>query len=252
MPREETEGPVLNRVLREVLGVRHPPVALSFVLRQPAGIESFSGEVPSACTFWRRAEASTFFAPAHAHYHCPIGALTMGFSVPEEQREHLMELVGTMSEIDYLPAAEAANIPSVPGDKNGIVYGPLETFPMEPDAVIVWVSPIGAMLLAEATKQSGWTPPQSGIATFGRPSCAAIAMAVKREAPTFSVGCAGMRIFTGIDPDLDMAVLPRTVLADLPQRLNSTADANARMAKHYTAQKDRFTIIPSVARRAGG
>src|SRR5438105_4946167 len=111
----------LARALRETLALRHAPVALSFVMNQPPGLESFSGEVPSACAFWRHCEERTFFAPAEAHYNCPIGGLTMGFSMPEAQREHLMALVGRMSEISYVQAEEAANIPSVPGEKSGIV-----------------------------------------------------------------------------------------------------------------------------------
>jgi uncharacterized protein (DUF169 family) len=242
------DAPALARALRETLGLRHAPVALLFVVQQPDAVDSFSGEVPSACTFWRLAEERTFFAPAEAHEHCPIGALTMGFSMAEAQRERLMDLVGKMAEIDYLQAEEAAIIPSVPGDKSGIVYGPLEMFPLEPDAVLVWVSATGAMLLAEATRGSDWTPERSGTPTFGRPSCAAIAMAVRWEAATLSVGCTGMRTFTGIDADLEMAVLPRAALADLPQRLEATARANTQMAELYRAQKDRFTINPPLRR----
>jgi uncharacterized protein (DUF169 family) len=103
------------------------------------------------------------------------------------------------------------------------------------------------MLLAEATRGSDWTPEQSRTPTFGRP-CAAIALAVQRQAATLSVGCTGMRTFTGIDADLEMAVLPRAVLGDLPQRLEAKACANAQIAELYRAQKDRFTSNPPVQR----
>ena len=33
---------------------------------------------------WRRAEAGVFFAPAVRHYHCAVGAMTMGFDLPEQ------------------------------------------------------------------------------------------------------------------------------------------------------------------------
>jgi uncharacterized protein (DUF169 family) len=236
-------GAELAAGLREILDLRFRPTALAFVSACPDGVEEFVGEVPSACTFWRRAEERVFFAPAEAHMNCPIGAMTMGFSMSEQQQEQLMQLVGQMGEIGYVDPDEAANIPSVPGEKSGIVYGPLDEFPVEPDVVLAWVTGHGAMMLDEATGASRWTPEQAGLMTFGRPSCAAIAVALRTDGPAFSVGCSGMRIFTGIDPNLNLAVLPRAVLADLPERLVATARANEQMAELYTAQKQQFTSV---------
>ncbi|HEY1365840.1 MAG TPA: DUF169 domain-containing protein [Gaiellaceae bacterium] len=231
----------LSRALRETLELRHPAVAIAFVSAQPEGVETFDGgQVPSACTFWRRAEERLFFAPAEAHMNCPIGAMTMGFAMTDAQQSHLMELVGQMGEIGYVDPAEAANIPAVPGEKSGIVYGPLEGFPLDPDVVLAWVSGRSAMLLDEATGASTWTPEQTGLMTYGRPSCAAVAMSVLSARPTMSVGCSGMRIFTGIDPDLNLAVLPREILADLPERLTATVRANAQMADYYNEQKQQL------------
>jgi uncharacterized protein (DUF169 family) len=230
----------LAHTLTTTLDLRYPPVALTAVTEQPTGIESFAGGVPSACTFWRRCEQSVFFAPAEAHFNCPIGALTMGFSMPDATRDRLMELVGQMGEVGYLQAEEAANIPSIPGEKSGIVYGPLESFPLEPDAVLAWVSGSSAMLLSEATGTSRWTPEQSGTASFGRPSCAAIAVAVNRETPTVSLGCSGMRTFTEIDDALQLAVVPRPALTNLAERLAATARANAQIGEFYNSQKALF------------
>jgi uncharacterized protein (DUF169 family) len=236
-------GAQLVAALRDTLDLRLRPVALAFVTECPPGVREFEGEVPSACTFWRRAEDGVFFAPAAAHMNCPIGAMTMGFVMTEEQQAELMQLVGQMGEIGYVDPAEAANIPSVPGEKSGIVYGPLEEFPVEPDIVLAWVTGRGAMMLDEATGASRWTPEQAGLMTFGRPSCAAVAVAMRTSGPAFSVGCAGMRIFTGVDPDLNLAVLPRPVLVDLEERLAATARANEQMAEHYNAQKQRFATV---------
>jgi uncharacterized protein (DUF169 family) len=96
------------------------------------------------------------------------------------------------------------------------------------------------MLLNEATDASRWTPDQSGTASFGRPSCGAIAVAVNRGTPTFSVGCKGMRTFTEIDDDLQLAVVPKPALPNLGARLDATARANAQMAEFYESQKALF------------
>jgi uncharacterized protein (DUF169 family) len=236
-------GPQLAEALRDTLDLRFRPVALAFVTERPEDVEVVEGEVPSACTFWRRAENGVFFAPAEAHMNCPIGAMTMGFAMTDEQQGNLMQLVGEMGAIGYVDPAEAANIPSVPGEKSGIVYGPLEEFPLEPDVVLAWVTGSGAMMLDEATGTSRWTPEQAGVMTFGRPSCAAIAVALRTSGPAFSVGCAGMRIFTGIDPNLNLAVLPRAILADLEERLAATARANEQMSELYNAQKRQFATV---------
>ena len=116
----------LATTLKSTLGLRLPPVALSFVEARPTDIAEFTEAVPSACTLWRRAEAGVFFASAAAHANCPIGVLTMGFTMSDDQKKTLMDLVGQIGTLGYIDPAEAANIPSVPGDKSGIVYGPLE------------------------------------------------------------------------------------------------------------------------------
>jgi len=230
----------LSDALHRALGLRMRPVALSFAAERPEQIDAFSGEVPSACAFWRRAEEKTFFAPAAAHDNCPIGALTMGFGMSEAQKAILMDLVGKIGGMGYVDPAEAENILSVPGDKVGIVYGPLESFPMEPDVVLAWVTPSSAMLLAEATGTSRWTAEQQGTSTYGRPSCGAIPIALKNEVATFSLGCTGMRTFTAVDADLQLAVLPKSALPGLAQRLDAAASVNAQMQDYYTAQNARF------------
>jgi uncharacterized protein (DUF169 family) len=237
----------LARALQNTLGLRYPPVALTFVKQAPDGVRSFTGQVPSACTLWRHAERGVFFAPADAHFNCLIGALTMGFSMPESHKAQLMELVGHICGIGYVQPDEPANIPSEPSDKSGIVYGPLANFPLEPDAVLLWVSAASAMPFAEATGTSRWTPEQHGAATFGRPSCAAIPAAMKQETPTFSLGCTGMRMFTEIDADLQLAVVPKSALAGLRERLEAVASVNAQMAEYYAAQKARFAGGASAA-----
>ena len=44
------------------LQLASPPVAMSFVEAAPTGMAVFDQEVPSACTFWRKAETELFYA----------------------------------------------------------------------------------------------------------------------------------------------------------------------------------------------
>src|SRR3954470_2070215 len=72
-----------------LLELELPPVALAFVDEAPDGVESTDAVVPSACAFWRRAEEGVFYAPAEAHFNCPVGAMVMGFDLPEPVQANL-------------------------------------------------------------------------------------------------------------------------------------------------------------------
>ena len=106
-----------------ILQLENQPIALSFVENVPNGIQTFDQEVPSACTFWRKADSGVFFAPAQKHYNCPVGALTMGFDLPENVQKELMGFVHKMVSSDYLVMEEAEKIPTSKTKKAGIVYG---------------------------------------------------------------------------------------------------------------------------------
>lgn len=56
------------RQLQSDLGLRNPPVALTFLDEAPKGVAGPSGPLPSACSFWRAAEHGMFYATAQDHY----------------------------------------------------------------------------------------------------------------------------------------------------------------------------------------
>lgn len=225
------------------LGLAAPPVALAFVEAPPPGVRGFDQEVPSACTLWRIAETSTFYAPAEKHFNCPIGTMTMGFEMPGPVKENLMALVQMMFGCGYVAPEETAKIPYVTKKKNGIVYGPLKEFPMAPDLVLMWLTPAQAMLYSEAAGTCRWNeelPP----AAFGRPSCAALPIAFGRGHATLSLGCTGMRIFTDISENRLLAVLPGAQLEAFLQGLASVSEANSTMLQFYKGHKEKFAQAP--------
>lgn len=221
-----------------------PPIALAFRDTAPDGVATTDAVVPSACTFWRRAETGVFFAPAAAHFNCPVGAFVMGFPLPPEVARELEGLIGTMGQAGYLGADEPAHIPTVPSAPAGLVYGPLERFPVAPDAVLVWLPPVQAMIWQEATGAATWTPataaadaatcPSAGPArTFGRPACAAIPAALAAQAGTLSFGCIGMRTFTGIDDGRMLAVAPGRDLERVVAAVETAVAVNRTMQRFY-------------------
>jgi uncharacterized protein (DUF169 family) len=221
--------------LQTGLELDFPPVALTRVSAAPEGIAVATAAVPSACTFWRRAELGVFFAGAQSHMACPIGAMVMGFELDEAKSAELMSLVGEMCAIAYLDEAEVAQIPHFDPPTGGVVYGPLADFPLTPDAVLIWTTPRQAMLLEESLGTTQWHG--IGGSILGRPACAALPRAVADGSATLSVGCAGMRTFTEIPDAYTLSAIPEAQLGSLEQALETTLEANTRMLAAYREMK---------------
>ena len=97
-----TSNKELAKQLEDSLGLETPPVALRFVQEPPQDLPRFEGEVPSACSFWRRAEKGAFYADTPAHLNCLIGTHTMGLPMPADKGPELMALIGQMGEADAI------------------------------------------------------------------------------------------------------------------------------------------------------
>jgi uncharacterized protein (DUF169 family) len=223
----------------EKLGLDRPVVALAFVESPPEEINAFAGAVPSACSFWPKAESEVFYASAEQHYNCPIGAMTMGFDMPDDLKDNLMQLVENMCAQKYIDSDEPQAIPSVASKKSGIVYGPLAEFPLDPDLLLMWLSPAQAMLYNEAAGSAKWSDRMTPN-LFGRPTCAALPAALQQSSPTMSLGCTGMRVFTGTPPDKLLAAVPAAEAEQFVASLTDTKQANAVMEEFYTGHKASF------------
>lgn len=230
MTRTETADRIAT-----LLELELPPIALAFVDEPPDGVEATDAVVPSACAFWRKAEEGVFYAPAEAHFGCPIGAMVMGFELTDEVQANLGGAVEMMCEVAYIGADEPAQIPSVKKGKAGIVYGPLSEFPLEPDVAIVWVAPRQAMLVSEAAGSSRWMEAASRT-VFGRPACGSLPSALDAQQPVLSLGCAGMRTFTEILPDRLLGVIPGSKLEEFEGALTATVESNRKMQTYYDQQ----------------
>lgn len=236
-------------LLKKDLGLELEPVALRRVEGPPPGVTVMKEELPSACTFWRRAEREVFYAGAQVHLGCPIGAMVMGFDLPPEKNEELMGLVKEMLSIFYIQEEEVARIPKFQKSHRGILYGPLAKFPSEPEVVLLWLTPAQAMILQEATGEINWSlGTEAGL--FGRPACAVLPKSLERNKPTMSLGCTGMRTFTEIAEDRMLLAVPAGFLSQLEKRLQKTVSANRRMKGLYLQKKSqaRYGILDSEER----
>lgn len=221
------------------LDLDEKPVAIAFADAPPAGVPTLQTPVPSACSLWRRGAEEVFYAPAESHYNCPIGAMTMGFPLPESVSMDLQETVTLMTSQGYLSEGEPAHIPVVRQAAAGIVYGPLSAFPVEPDLVLLWLSPTQAMLVAEAVGAVQWTSP-APTQVYGRPACTALPVALNSGAPAISFGCQGMRTFTAISGDRMLAVLPGADLSRFVEAVTATVRVNRAMRSVYDERNVPF------------
>ena len=229
----------ISKQLTDAIGLSSAPIALSFLDEVPRGIMVFDSKVPSACTFWTRAEKGLFFAGAEDHENCPVGTLTMGFPLHAKVMSSLQEFVAKMCHAAYIGAKEPESIPRYKNGKKGILYGPLGIFPQKPDLCLIWVNGRQAMLLEEALGMVCWDAIERSEA-FGRPACAALAITLNENRTTLSFGCSGMRTFTDIGDDLLLLSIPGAMLETLSERLRATMNANEEMLSFYRQHRQQF------------
>jgi len=223
------------------LQLTQPPVGLSFVEDAPEGVAHTEGRVPSACTFWRRAEQGVFYAAGEDHSECPIGMMTMGFIMPESEQQRAQLLVETMASVQYFSPSEVSALPVVKKPHQSIVYGRLDQFPIEADVVLCIIDTQQAMLIAEAMGNMNWLQ-SGGQSAFGRPTCAIIPRTLHTNQLSMSFGCVGARTYTGLTPSELVLTIPGSQFAVLVERLQTAVNANAALAPFHQGQKARFAI----------
>jgi uncharacterized protein (DUF169 family) len=225
--------------LSELLGLDRVPIGVAFVDGPVDGIESLDQRAPSACALWRLAADRCFYAPAEAHFNCPIGAATMGFDLPHDIAEQLGETVQLMTGAAYVGRGEVANLPRMQRPAAGIVYGPLSEMTVPADVVLVWMTPRAAMIFAESQGDGRWDA-AGASRLLGRPGCAAIPSAVETGS-ALSLGCTGMRTFTEIADSHLLGVIAAARLETVLVDLQRVSEANSTMHDVYEQRAASFT-----------
>lgn len=221
-----------------LLQLQHVPVGLAFVNEVPSSIEHKTTHVPSACTFWRLAEQGVFYATAEDHKECPIGMLTMGFTMPESDQQRAQALVETMASVHYFSPAEVSALPTVQKPHQSIVYGRLDQIPAEADVVLCILNAQQAMLVAEAMGSVDWL--QAGQTAFGRPTCGVIPRTLQTGQTSMSFGCVGARTYVGLTSSELVLTVPGKQFAELVDKLQTIVDANNALAPFHQQQKATF------------
>ncbi len=231
---------LVQRFTRQ-LHLKQPPIGLAFVESAPEGVQHTTNGVPSACTFWRLAEQGIFYATGEDHKQCPIGMMTMGFTMPESDQQRAQGLVETMASVQYFSPAEVSALPIVNKPHQSIVYGRLDLFPIPADVILCIIDTQQAMLIAEAMGSMDWLQ-GGGQAAFGRPTCAVIPRTMQTNSISMSFGCVGARTYTGLTPSELVLTIPASEFAGLVERLQTIVAANDALAPFHQQQKALFTV----------
>ncbi len=231
----------LAQRFNDLLELKQSPIGLAFVDDVPVEVSHTNARVPSACTFWRLAEQGVFYATAEDHQECPIGMMTMGFTMSEASQERAQALVQTMSDVKYFSLAEVAALPIVNKSHKSIIYGRLDQFRVGADVVLCILDTQQAMLVAEAMDNMNWLH-QGGQSAFGRPTCAVIPRTMQTGATSMSFGCVGARTYIGLATSELVLTIPGGEFATLVERLETTVAANAELVLFHQQQKVRFSV----------
>ena len=223
-----------GRQLQDLLGLRRPPVGVSFCAEAPAGVPHVAAAGASSCTYLKlAAEGKSFWTAAADHYNCPIGAYTHGVDLPPAQAKELQGVLETMFQLSYLRPEEVPGLPRRQGQLGVVLYAPLATAPFEPEVVLVCGNAKQIMLLTEAAQAAG---AGAEAPLMRRPTCAAVPTVLQTGRGAASLGCIGNRVYTEMADDELYFALPGGQLGRVVEKLAAIVRANRELEKYHRAK----------------
>ena len=227
--------------LTSLLGLSHPPLAITFSSEAPAGVPRFdapmpaptpdgrTGRVSAGCVFWVEARDKSFTTVPEDHGNCSIGSLTHGFKTLEEA-VHGAD-VAALVESGWVTPEVFPQIPTVKGDPGFVTYGPLAEASSDPDIVFLFLNGKQAMMLHDA-----WP----GLRFEGKPQCHIIPIAKEAGEIAISVGCMLSRVRTGMSNNDVTCAIPFGKLSALLDRLAVANAADMKVAAYASEDTKRF------------
>jgi uncharacterized protein (DUF169 family) len=213
------------------------PVAVTFLVSAPAGVERFSGTEPSGCSFWRLAAAGrSFYTLPENHFNCAVGAYTHNIPLSAERQSETEQTLKMMFDLGYVKPEEIPQIPRLPKSPAAILYSPLGESTGTPDVVLFSCKPAAAMLLSEAAGRAGVA---SGSPALGRPTCMAVP-ATMQHGSILSLGCMGNRVYTGLGEDEMYLVVRGKDVAAIADALGVITSANAALNEYAKGRRQQL------------
>lgn len=229
-----TPASALAAPLIELLGLAHPPVAITFSTEPATSVGQRLAAQPAGCCFWEPAERQALNTRAADHANCSIGSYTHG----------LIDLAAAASGPDtaalisseWITPTDLAAVAYLPIRPTSIRYEPL-TAATSPDVVLIRLSPSSLMTLQGAC-------PDLQLAT--RPQCQIIPLAYGGRIAV-SPGCAVSRARTGLPAEEMTCALPSGSLPAIVDRLRQAVTADRAAVGCATTDRQRFDALSSPA-----
>lgn len=213
-------------------------IAVSYLSAAPAGVEKFSGMVPSGCSFWNLAATGRGFYTVPAdHLNCPVGSFTHAIDLPADRASELEQTLSLMAGIGYVRMEEVPSIPRLSQTPAFIYYAPLAKAAVEPDVIIAAGRPGPLMRLQEAAARAGAA---SQLPLLGRPTCMALPAAMAHGS-VMSTGCIGNRVYTGLGDDELYLMIPGPRLGDVVRELAVITTANDTLLEYHQQRRATLT-----------
>ncbi len=218
-----------------------PPIAITFSATPPAGVPTFdepfveptpdgrTGRVAAGCVFWMKSVDRTFTTVAADHGNCSVGSLTHGLISLEEAAGR--GDVAALLESGWVTMDMVPGIPVVTEEPGAITYGPLAETPIDPDVVLLRLNPKSLMVLSDALP---------GLRIEGKPQCHIVAAAKEQGEVVASVGCQLSRVRTGMPNTDTTCAIPAARLAEVVEKVEETAKADAIVARYAGEDAARF------------
>jgi uncharacterized protein (DUF169 family) len=230
----------LGNELEQILGLRTPPVAITFSEQRPKGVAAFdeplpvampdgrTGRVPAGCVFWVKATKRTFSTVPEDHGNCSVGRLTHGMATLDDVsgNSDVVELLNSR----WVGMDDVLGIPTMRTTPGAVTYGPLREA-MDPDVVLLQVNGRQLMVLSDALP---------GLRIEGKPQCHIVAVAKEQGEVAASVGCALSRARTGMRVEDMTCAIPATLLGDVVEKLRRAAIIDSAVARYAAQDARRF------------
>lgn len=214
----------------ELLGLAHPPIAITFSTEPHASGGERPPAQPAGCCFWEPAEREPLDTCAADHANCSVGSYTHGLTdlATAASGSDTAALVGS----GWITSADFDSVAHLPIRPKSIRYEPLAGA-TSPDVVLVRLSPSSLMTLQGAC-------PDLRLAT--KPQCQIIPLAYDGRMAV-SPGCAVSRARTGLPAGEMTCAVPGESLPAVVDRLRQASAADRAAVDYAIADRRRFDVL---------
>jgi uncharacterized protein (DUF169 family) len=231
----------ISDALTGLLGLEHAPIAITFLDEIPDdGTARFdepmsaptedgrSGRAAAPCVFWMHAHERTFDTLAEDHGNCSVGRFTHGFAGAEDILDK--SDVAALLDVGWVTMEAFAGVSALSRRPEGVRYGPLAGAGVDPDVVLLRVTPRQMMEINDAVDVD-WS---------GKPQCQILPRAAEQGLIAASMGCALSRARTGMGDDELTVAVPGHRVRELVQALQPVTRADEAVVGYAVADMARF------------